>query len=100
MKNLVQTKNPRTDRYVKIDRDEGKIIETKKTKGPYKNIPIVRKRKIREIMSKEEDLISYSEKDMIAFGDFIREKFPVMKIMYHEKKDMIDILFKEWLKQK
>ncbi len=44
-KDIVQVKNPKTDRYVKIDRDEGKIISHKKSEGPYKGIPIARKRK-------------------------------------------------------
>ena len=39
-KDMVQVKNPKTDRYVKIDRDAGRIIAQKKTPGPYKNIPI------------------------------------------------------------
>lgn len=41
---IVQVKNPRTRRYVKIDRTIGKIIGHKKTPGPYKGIPIARKR--------------------------------------------------------
>ena len=36
----VQTKNPRSGMYIKIDKTHGKIVSTKKTKGPYKNIPI------------------------------------------------------------
>ncbi len=43
-KDIVQTKNPRTGRYVKIDRSKGRILDTKKSEGPYKNIPILRKR--------------------------------------------------------
>lgn len=42
-KDIVQVKNPRSDRYVKIDRAAGKIISHKATKGPYKNIPIIKK---------------------------------------------------------
>ena len=38
--NIIQTKNPRSGRYVKINRDTG-IITTKKSIGPYKNIPII-----------------------------------------------------------
>jgi len=41
---VVQVKNPKTGRYVKIDRSKGKIVDHKKTKGPYKNVPIARKR--------------------------------------------------------
>ena len=44
-RDVVQVKNPRTDRYVKIDRSAGKIVAHKKSKGPYKDIPVARKRK-------------------------------------------------------
>ena len=44
-RDVVQVKNPRTDRYVKIDRTAGKIVDHKKTAGPYKNIPVARKAK-------------------------------------------------------
>lgn len=40
---IVQVLNPRTDRYIKIDREKGAIVSEKKTKGPYKGIPIVKK---------------------------------------------------------
>jgi len=42
---IVQVKNPKSNRYVKIDRTKGKIIAYKATPGPYKNIPVVRKNK-------------------------------------------------------
>lgn len=42
---VVQVKNPRTDRYVKIDRTAGRIVDHKKSAGPYKDIPVARKRK-------------------------------------------------------
>lgn len=42
---IVQTKNPRTGHYVKIDRSEGKIVGHKSTKGPYKGVPVIRKSK-------------------------------------------------------
>lgn len=41
---IVQVRNPKSDRYVKIDRDAGKILSHKKTPGPYKNVPIAMKR--------------------------------------------------------
>ena len=44
-RDIVQVKNPKTGRYVKIDRTAGKIVSHKKSKGPYKGIPIARKRK-------------------------------------------------------
>ena len=42
--NLVQTKHPLIDRYIKVDKASGKVLATKKTPGPFKNIPIARKR--------------------------------------------------------
>jgi hypothetical protein len=42
---VVQVKNPRTGRYVKIDRSAGKIVASKKSAGKYANIPVARKRK-------------------------------------------------------
>ena len=38
---LVQIKNPKTKRYVKIDKSTGSIVAHKKTRGPYKGIKIV-----------------------------------------------------------
>jgi hypothetical protein len=43
-RDVVQVQNPKTNRYVKIDRTKGKILSHKKSDGPYKNIPIARKR--------------------------------------------------------
>lgn len=43
-RDLVQTKNPRVDRYVMIDRDKGVILGRKPSAGPYKNVPIARRR--------------------------------------------------------
>ena len=45
-RNVVQVKNPRTDRYVKIDRDAGRILSHKSSSGPYKNVPVARKKKM------------------------------------------------------
>lgn len=42
-KDIVQVRNPKSGHYVKIDRDEGKIIGHKKSEGPYKDVPIARK---------------------------------------------------------
>jgi len=42
---IVQTKNPLTGKYVKIDREKGKILDHKKSPGPYKNVPVARNRK-------------------------------------------------------
>ena len=42
---IVQTKNPRSGHYVKIDREAGRIIGQKKSDNlPYKDVPIIRKR--------------------------------------------------------
>lgn len=43
-RDIVQVKNPRTNRYVKIDRSIGKIVAHKKSSGPYKDIPVARKK--------------------------------------------------------
>jgi hypothetical protein len=42
---VVQVKNPKTDRYVKIDRTAGQIVSQKKSSGPYKGVPVARKHK-------------------------------------------------------
>ena len=44
-RDIVQVKNPRTDRYVKIDRTAGLIIAHKKAQGPYKGVPVARAKK-------------------------------------------------------
>jgi len=40
---IVQTKNPKNNRYVKLDLDKGMVISHKKSEGAYKNIPILKK---------------------------------------------------------
>jgi len=42
---VVQIKNPKSGRYVKINRSKGKIISHKKSEGPYKGVPVARKKK-------------------------------------------------------
>lgn len=44
-RDVVQIKNPRTGRYVKIDRSAGRILSHKKTAGKYKNVPVARKKR-------------------------------------------------------
>jgi len=44
-KKVVQVKNPRTGKYVKIDRSKGRIVSSKKSAGPYKGVPVARKSK-------------------------------------------------------
>ena len=43
-RDVVQVKNPRSGRYVKIDRTAGRIVAHKKSEGPYKDVPVARKR--------------------------------------------------------
>lgn len=43
-KKIVQVKNPKTGKYVKIDREKGQILAHKKSTGPFKNVAVVRKR--------------------------------------------------------
>jgi len=40
-RDLVQVRNPRSGRYVKIDRSAGRIVSHKKSPGPYKGIRVV-----------------------------------------------------------
>lgn len=44
-RDVVQVKNPKSNRYVKIDRSVGKIVSHKKSTGPYKGVPVARKKK-------------------------------------------------------
>ena len=41
-RDLVQVKNPRSGRYVKIDKSAGRIVSHKKSPGPYKGVRVVR----------------------------------------------------------
>lgn len=43
--NIVQIRNPRSDHYVKIDRAAGRIVSSKVSPGPYKNIFIIGEQK-------------------------------------------------------
>ena len=45
VKDRVQAKNPVTGRYVKIDTETGRIIDHKKTPGPYKGVRVVERKK-------------------------------------------------------
>jgi hypothetical protein len=42
---FVQLRNPRTDRYVKVDRARGAIVAHKSTPGPFKGVSIARRRR-------------------------------------------------------
>lgn len=44
-RDVVQVKNPRSGHYVKVDRSAGTILAHKKSEGPYKNVPIARKKR-------------------------------------------------------
>lgn len=41
MERFVQVRNPRTGRYVKVDRKEGLVLGSKRT--PYKNVKLITK---------------------------------------------------------
>lgn len=43
-KRMVQVKNPKTGKYVKIDREKGSIVSHKKSEGPFKGVAVARKR--------------------------------------------------------
>ena len=38
-KKKVQVYNPKTKKWVKIDKETGKIVAHKKSSGPYKDVP-------------------------------------------------------------
>ena len=42
---IVQLKNPRTGRYVKVNKSKGVVVSHKKLDGPYKNVKIVERLK-------------------------------------------------------
>ncbi len=48
---IVQVKNPRSGRYVKIDRSKGRILAHKKSSGPYKGVPVARRSKKKPVKS-------------------------------------------------
>lgn len=45
IKERAQAKNPITNRYVKIDTTTGRIVDQKKTPGPYKGIKDLTRKK-------------------------------------------------------
>ena len=47
MDNTVQIKNPKTGLYVRMNKAKGTITGHKKTPGPYKGVPVAKKRQIR-----------------------------------------------------
>ncbi len=52
IKDRVQVLHPRLERYVKFDTKNGGPVGVKKSKGPYKNVEIYKKKKKE---SKKED---------------------------------------------
>ena len=43
-RDIIQVRNPKSNRYVKIDRSVGRIISHKKSAGPYKGVPVARRK--------------------------------------------------------
>ena len=64
MADLIQICNPKTNRWVKIDRESGKIIGHKKSPGPYKNIRIYRQPEV-EVVEEKPPVPDHVEK--VAF---------------------------------
>ena len=83
MKDIVQIKNPKSGKYVKIDRDKGIILSHKATKGPYKNIPIGKK-KDKNIL--KPDIICGYCKDFdiceVSFNSKACNKFKIVGYFY------------------
>ncbi len=50
--NVVQIKHPMTGLYVRINKVKGKITGHKRTPGPYKGVPVARKRRVRSAPTK------------------------------------------------
>lgn len=48
LERFVQTQNPRSGKWLKIDRDSGQIVDHKGKVTPYKNIPFVERGKLHE----------------------------------------------------
>jgi hypothetical protein len=44
----VQVRNPRTDRYAKIDRKRGCVVAEKRSPGPWKGVKLAEARKSKE----------------------------------------------------
>ncbi len=42
-RDVVQVKNPKSGRYIKIDRSVGEIVSHKSSDGPYKGVPVALK---------------------------------------------------------
>ena len=72
-KDVVQIKNPKSGHYVKVDRKAGKIINHKKSSGPYKNMPIVGGERMRQIEKLMMQLIS-NQKEQIDMLKKIEEE--------------------------
>lgn len=43
---ILQILNPRTGRYVLVDRDAGEVLEHREEEGPYPGVPVAKWRKI------------------------------------------------------
>ena len=65
-RDMVQVKNPRSRRYVKIDRSVGVIVSTKKSPGPYKGVPIAARQGLGYLVGVDEvDMIPSSQKIIV-----------------------------------
>ena len=92
----IQIKNPKTNRYIKIDREKGSIVDHKKSNGPYKNILIVRNKRGKMDNTKQEfikilrdefnEIVKTEEENYIPhiLIDVIR-KFSVMLVLSCEE---------------
>ncbi len=45
MTRYIQIQNPRSKLWVKIDREEGRIMQHKKSEGPFKGVTIIKRAK-------------------------------------------------------
>jgi hypothetical protein len=74
--NLVQLLNPKSNRWVLIDRDEGKIIKYSPTSKPYKHIPIINKKSYRSELTPIHNYFELSYAQYIAIPRTVLQSMP------------------------
>ena len=90
---VVQAKNPRSGRYVRIDRSAGKVIGHKKTEGPYNGVPVAHPQGEPPTTTKSRPLpyrakVSPAVKAYIAEAE---EKYGKPRLSLDEGREIIDM---------
>ena len=84
-RDMVQVKNPRSRRYVKIDRSAGVIVSTKKSPGPYKGVPIAARKGV-------DHLVGVDEVNMVASSQKMIVESPKMGVDHLVGVDEVDMV--------